>query len=43
LFAAIIAISLGKDQLNIVKIVAAILIFTGVYLVTQKKPAADNG
>ncbi|WP_309642241.1 DMT family transporter [Flavobacterium sp.] len=37
LFAAIIAISLGKDELNIVKIIAAVLIFTGVYLVTQKK------
>ncbi|WP_298221495.1 DMT family transporter [Flavobacterium sp.] len=43
LFAAIIAISLGKDQLNLVKIVAAVLIFTGVYLVTQKKPATNNG
>jgi drug/metabolite transporter (DMT)-like permease len=42
LFAAIIAIGLGKDDLNIVKIVAAILIFTGVWLVTQKKPATNN-
>ena len=42
LFAAIIAIGLGKDQLNYVKIVAAVLIFTGVYLVTQKKPTTDN-
>jgi drug/metabolite transporter (DMT)-like permease len=42
LFAAIIAISLGKDHLNSVKIVAAVLIFTGVYLVTQKKPSTDN-
>jgi drug/metabolite transporter (DMT)-like permease len=42
LFAAIIAVGLGKDHLNYVKIVAAVLIFTGVYLVTQKKPATDN-
>lgn len=37
LFASIIAISLQKDELNMVKIISAILIFTGVYLVTQKK------
>ena len=37
LFATIFAISLGKDELNMVKIVSAILIFGGVYLVTQKK------
>ena len=37
LFATIFAISLGKDSLNWVKIIAAILIFIGVYLVTQKK------
>ncbi len=36
LFATIFAISLGKDQLNWVKIAAAILVFGGVYLVTQK-------
>jgi drug/metabolite transporter (DMT)-like permease len=42
LFAAIIAIGLGKDQLNYVKVIATILIFTGVYLVTQKKPTTDN-
>ena len=36
-FATIFAINLGKDELNSVKIVSAILIFTGVYLVTQKK------
>jgi drug/metabolite transporter (DMT)-like permease len=42
LFAAIIAVGLGKDYLNMVKIVAAVLIFTGVYLVTQKKPSTDN-
>lgn len=37
LFATIFAISLGKDELTLVKIVSAILIFAGVYLVTQKK------
>jgi drug/metabolite transporter (DMT)-like permease len=37
LFATIFAIGLGKDELNWVKISAAIFIFTGVYLVTAKK------
>lgn len=37
LFATIFAISLGKDELTLVKIASAVLIFTGVYLVTQKK------
>lgn len=37
LFATVFAISLGKDKLSIVKIVSTLLIFTGVYLVTQKK------
>jgi drug/metabolite transporter (DMT)-like permease len=37
LFATIFAISLGKDELNLVKLVSAILVFVGVYLVTQKK------
>lgn len=37
LFATIFAIGLGKDDLSWVKIVSAILIFVGVYLVTQKK------
>jgi drug/metabolite transporter (DMT)-like permease len=36
-FATVFAISLGKDELTMVKIVSAILIFLGVYLVTQKK------
>ncbi|HEY6142324.1 MAG TPA: EamA family transporter [Flavobacterium sp.] len=36
-FATIFAIGLGKDELNLVKIVSAVLIFTGVYLVTQKR------
>jgi drug/metabolite transporter (DMT)-like permease len=37
LFATIFAISLGKDELSMVKIGSAVLIFVGVYLVTQKK------
>lgn len=36
LFAALIAIGLGKDHLNLIKLTAAALIFAGVYLVTQK-------
>jgi drug/metabolite transporter (DMT)-like permease len=37
LFATIIAVSLNKDQLTPIKLVSAVLIFTGVFLVTQKK------
>ena len=37
LFATIFAIGLGKDELSVVKIISALLIFIGVYLVTQKK------
>jgi len=37
LFATVFAMSLGKDELTWVKIISAVLIFTGVYLVTQKK------
>jgi drug/metabolite transporter (DMT)-like permease len=39
LFATIFAISLGKDELSMVKLLSAVLIFVGVYLVTQKKAA----
>ena len=35
LLAGIVAISLGKDQLDVVKVVATVLIFTGVYLVSK--------
>jgi hypothetical protein len=34
-FATIFAIGLGKDELSLVKIISALLIFVGVYLVTQ--------
>jgi drug/metabolite transporter (DMT)-like permease len=37
LFASVFAISLGKDDLSLVKIGSAALIFIGVYLVTMKK------
>ena len=36
-FATIFAISLGKDSLSWIKVGSAVLIFIGVYLVTQKK------
>lgn len=39
-FATIFAIGLGKDNLNMVKLVSAILIFVGVYLVIHKKKEA---
>ena len=42
LFATIFAISLGKDELSLVKIGSAILIFGGVYLVTIKKRENEN-
>lgn len=37
LFATIFAIGLGKDELTVVKMVSAGLIFVGVYLVTKKR------
>jgi drug/metabolite transporter (DMT)-like permease len=37
LFATVFAMSLGKDELTWVKIISAVLIFAGVYLVTQKR------
>jgi drug/metabolite transporter (DMT)-like permease len=41
-FATVFAIGLGKDDLSFVKIISAILIFVGVYMVTQKKKVANN-
>ena len=40
-FATVFAMSLGKDELTLVKIASAVLIFTGVYLVTQKRVKSD--
>ena len=40
LCATIFAVSLGKDDLSLVKLISAVLIFVGVYLVTQKKAAS---
>jgi drug/metabolite transporter (DMT)-like permease len=37
LFASVFAIGLGKDEISAVKGIAAVLIFTGVYLVTIVK------
>ena len=47
LFATIFAIGVGKDQLSWVKIISAIMVFAGVYLVTreskvQQVPASDD-
>ena len=42
LFATIFAIGLGKDELSLVKLLSAILIFVGVYLVTQKKVTIEK-
>jgi drug/metabolite transporter (DMT)-like permease len=41
LFATIFAIGLGKDELSWVKITSAVLIFVGVFLVTQKKSVSE--
>jgi drug/metabolite transporter (DMT)-like permease len=40
-FATVFAIGLGKDDLNLVKIVSAVLIFSGVYLVTMPNKAPE--
>jgi drug/metabolite transporter (DMT)-like permease len=37
LFASVFAIGLGKDEISAVKLIAAVLIFTGVYMVTLVK------
>jgi len=42
LFATIIAISLGKDDLSWVKLLSAALVFAGVYLVTMKKSSQSQ-
>jgi len=42
LFATIFAVSLGKDDLSLVKLISAVLIFVGVYLVTQKKATSNK-
>ncbi|WP_297513952.1 DMT family transporter [Flavobacterium sp.] len=49
LFATIFAVSLGKDDVNLIKLLSAGLIFAGVYLVTKKvtseppSPQRGNG
>jgi drug/metabolite transporter (DMT)-like permease len=42
LFATIFAVGLGKDELSLIKLLSAVLIFTGVYLVTQKRVKSDR-
>ncbi len=42
LIAAFVAISFGMDHFSVVKILAALLIFCGVYLVTRSKARAEN-
>jgi len=42
LVAIIYATSVGADQLNLVKIVAGLFVFTGVYMVTKKKTVTTN-
>ena len=41
LIASFIAISVGMDKFTIDKLIAGILIFVGVYLVTASKSKAD--
>ena len=41
LFATIIAVSYGRDDLSLVKLLSTVLIFAGVYLVTIKKVQRD--
>ena len=42
LLAAIVAIWAGKDSLDWIKIIAAVFIFAGVYLVSKTKPAKNT-
>ncbi len=42
LFATVIAVSYGKDDLSFVKLLSAVLIFAGVFLVTQKKSSQSQ-
>jgi drug/metabolite transporter (DMT)-like permease len=41
-FATIFAVGLGKDELSWIKLLSALLIFVGVYLVTQNKVSSDQ-
>jgi drug/metabolite transporter (DMT)-like permease len=43
LLAALIAVSLGKDELNAVKIISTVLIFVGVYLVSYSPAKIQKG
>jgi drug/metabolite transporter (DMT)-like permease len=39
--ASIIAIMVGQDTFSLVKLIAAVFVFSGVYLVTQSKSRDD--
>jgi len=39
--ASIVAVIWGMDQFNLLKIIAVILVFTGVFFVTQSRSRAD--
>lgn len=41
-FATVFAIGLGKDELSVVKLLSALLIFVGVYLVTMTKSGKQS-
>jgi drug/metabolite transporter (DMT)-like permease len=42
LVASLVAISIGMDHFSVIKLISAVLIFTGVYLVTRSKARAEN-
>jgi len=42
LFASLIALMMGKDELGFIKILAGILIFTGVFLVSKPSSSSKN-
>lgn len=39
--ASIVAVIWGMDQFNLLKVIAVILVFTGVFFVTQSRSRAD--
>ena len=42
LLAAIIAVTMGKDEVNVELLIAGLLIFLGVYFVSMKKRLKTN-
>jgi len=41
IIASLIAVMIGQDTFSLQKVLSAVLVFTGVYLVTQSKSRAD--